>query len=147
MLDPEDIDLKHCCPFALLNAWLCKWDDLWGDHDGPLFCVTHLHSPKSLSYDSWRKAVCAHFKADAEIGIHSLRKGGASWFHYEAKLSEEIVQTQGGWASVETLRKFYTLRSECQIRAAVLAAASSTNVRTSHCTDVGNVVSIFRQES
>ena len=59
-------------------------------------------------YDSWRKALSAHFvDAAGASGTHSLRKGGATWLKFHAMMPEDVVRAQGGWASAEVMQKFY----------------------------------------
>ena len=77
----------------------------------PLFAVTGAVSlPKPVSPDSWRKTLGAFF-SDAQVSSHSLRRGGASWYVHEAQVDESVVQAQGGWASAEVMRTFYSQSS------------------------------------
>ena len=92
--------------FPWLRVLCClSWRFLPSSETGPLFCVS---SSKEVSYDSWRKALRCHFTdAAGTIGTHSLRKGGASWLKFHVMMSDDAVQAQGGWASAETMHKFY----------------------------------------
>jgi hypothetical protein len=42
------------------------------------------------------------------VGTHSLRKGGASWLKFHMMVLDDVVQAQGGWATAETMNKFYS---------------------------------------
>ena len=106
---PKIASLGDLCPNHLVNTWLVCRAHQWPESaTGPLFCVAIAVAPKAVSYDSWRKALHSHFSDQSKkIGTHSLRKGGATWLKFHALMPDDAVQAQGGWASVEVMRKFY----------------------------------------
>ena len=106
---PKIESLGELCPHHILNTWLVCRSRSWpSSESGPLFCVSSSKEVKAVSYDSWRKALHCHFTdAAGTIGTHSLRKGGASWLKFHVMMSDDAVQAQGGWASAETMHKFY----------------------------------------
>jgi integrase len=115
---PKMQALGQLCPQLVLNTWLVARSEHWNT-GGPLFCVTNADTIKAVSYDSWRKSLTTHFKDSRTVGSHSLRKGGASWMKFQAMLPEEVVQAQGGWASMEVMRNFYASFPEEAQRIAV----------------------------
>ena len=121
---PELPHLGPRCPYLLLQQWCAIWDRTWRPAfaDGPLFCVTGKPGPAERSYDSWRKVLAGHFKSSA-VGTHSLRKGGAHWYRTVAKVEEEVIQAQGGWCSLDTMRAAYSALTQAERREAVLAGA------------------------
>ena len=62
---------------------------------------------------------------DAQVGSHSLRKGGAQWWKNAASLPEELVQGQGGWSSIDVMRNFYTKFSAAARRQRLVEAAQA----------------------
>ena len=62
------------------------------------------------------------------VGTHSLRKGGAHWYTHVAGLSEDIVQAQGGWSSLEVLRAVYSKHTEQERKALTLDAVSNVPI-------------------
>jgi hypothetical protein len=120
---PRVPDLGDVCPFALLSRWLELWDRCFGDiPESPLFCVTGRPGARAVSYDSWRKSLAAFF-GDRSVGTHSLRKGGAQWFRNELGVREDVVQAQGGWASVEVMRRVYAEIPAAARRSLLVGAA------------------------
>ena len=133
---PRLPSLGHLCPASLLQLWCDEWDHWWQPAigNGPLFSVTGGELPKMMSYDSWRKVVTPslHGNSVKDVGSHSLRKGGAVWLKTQCRLSEDIVQAQGGWSSPEVMRKFYAGLSDderrCQLVQAFARAEESSEV-------------------
>jgi hypothetical protein len=104
---PRMPDLEHRCPHSIVCSWLTVWDRCFGDAaESPLFCVTGRPGARPASYDCWRKALAAFF-CDRSVGTHSLRKGGAQWFRNVLGVREDVVQSQGGWSSLEVMRRVY----------------------------------------
>ena len=93
---------------------------------GPRFCVTVASDLRPLSYDNWRKTLSQHFH-DKGIGTHSLRKGGTKWFSHVAKVPEDVVQAQGGWASKDVMQMVYSKLSD-EERAVAISKAASTSI-------------------
>ena len=94
-----------------------------------LFCVTGAIALKPISADSFRRMLSRHVQ-DAQVGSHSLRKGGAQWWKNIASLPEELVQGQGGWASLDVMRNFYTKFSADARKRRLLEAALNANSAT-----------------
>ena len=111
---PKIASLGDLCPHHLLTTWFVCRQSYWPQAEtGPLFCVSCAKEPKTVSYDSWRKSLTAHFSNEIRsIGTHSLRKGGAAWLKYHAMMPNEVVQAQGGWATTEVMQRFYALFPE-----------------------------------
>ena len=115
--------LGLCCPWWALKVWCAEWDSCWAKlGTGHLFCTTGSEIPKQLSGDSWRKALTSVL-AGPGVGSHSLRKGGARWWKFSCGLPDEVVQAQGGWATPECMRAYYSKLSEPERRTYMLQAA------------------------
>ena len=113
------------CPFLLLQRWCAMRDEKWGTvGEEPLFCVTSADAPKHISYDSWRKAVAG--AAASNVGTHSLRKGGAHWLKISCGVPDDVVQAQGGWASLDTMRFVYARYTDNERRDCLLQRASAS---------------------
>ena len=93
-----------------------------GQAGGVFFCVTGAVEPRPVSADTFRRMLSRHLK-DAQVGSHSLRKGGAQWWKNSASLPEELVQGQGGWSSIDVMRNFYTKFSASARKQRLLEAA------------------------
>ena len=116
------------CPTKLLRSWLRLRAETRGEVEGFFFCVTGVADLKPVSADTFRRMLARHLN-DAQVGSHSLRKGGAQWWKNAASLPEELVQGQGGWSSIDVMRNFYTkfsaaARKERLLEAAARAACS-----------------------
>ena len=101
------------CPLSLLKGWCREWGRKWAPFysDGPLFSILRPDSPRAVTYNAARATLKSHFPSRA-FGTHSLRKGGAAWLRFTAKLSKELVQHQGGWVCLETMELCYVNLSE-----------------------------------
>ena len=56
---PQFPRLGPLCPFGLLRAWLCQWDETWNQcvSEGNLFFVAASDTPKAVCYDTVRKSL------------------------------------------------------------------------------------------
>ena len=110
---PKIPRLGLVCPFALLRGWAADWDRRWGGRSEPppLFCTVGSGEARAVRYDQVRKLLQGVFGVEG-VGTHSLRKGGAAWMRFDLKLDEEVVQSQGGWASRECMQQAYTVLSQ-----------------------------------
>ena len=119
---PELPPLGPFCPAKLLRAWRQQRAEVHGQAGGVFFCVTGAVEPRPVSADTFRRMLSRHLK-DAQVGSHSLRKGGAQWWKHSASLPEELVQGQGGWSSIDVMRNFYTKFSASARKQRLLEAA------------------------
>ena len=112
-----------CNPAGLVRSWMCEWDSTFtADAPNPaFFSVTGKAMPKTMSTDSWRKVVSAHF-SDAAVSTHSFRRGGALWLRHTACVEEDVVQAQGGWANVQVMRDLYAEKPKLLVRKQLLLA-------------------------
>ena len=119
---PELPALGHLCPAKLLRAWLRLRAETRPQAEGFFFCVTGVAELRPVSADTFRRMLARHLN-DAQVGSHSLRKGGAQWWKNTASLPEELVQGQGGWSSIDVMRNFYTKFSAAARRQRLVEAA------------------------
>jgi integrase len=124
---PKIPNLGNYCPASMLDKWTQAWDAKWGregKNDGPLFYVTGKTVCKQVSTDSWRKIWKSHTGGDAQVSTHSLRKGGAKWYKFAAKLSDDAIQIQGGWADRNTMLQIYARETAAELQQQIISAAN-----------------------
>ena len=79
------------------------------------------------------------------VASYSLRKGGASWFKFHTRLSDDIVQAQGGWATPDVMHKFYASYSDAELRTSVMSAVGSANVSVTSPVEFKVTVPFFKR--
>jgi integrase len=125
---PKITNLGQYCPATMLHKWVLAWDAKWvpiGIQDGPLFYVTEKQQCIAVSPDSWRKSWKGHTGNDEQVSTHSLRKGGAKWYKFATNLSDDAIQTQGGWADQPTMLRIYARETAQQLQQQLINAADS----------------------
>ena len=79
------------------------------------------------------------------VASYSLRKGGASWFKFHTRLSDDIVQAQGGWATPDVMHRFHASYSDDELRTSVMSTMGSANVSIASAVEFKLHVPLFKR--
>ena len=111
---PQFPRLGPLCPFGLLRAWLCQWDETWNQcvTEGSLFFVA---ASGMLRY-------CAEESPGGMRGPPD-GKEGAAWLKFTGSVDKAVIQMKRGWESRKCMARSHAAGSEKQGKEALLEGA------------------------